>query len=55
MGYSAGEVIKGIVCQNIAGLAFKAMMDEATFLLGLDARGKMKWQEALSFCVCCTI
>ena len=39
MGYSAGQVIKGIVCQNIAGSAFKAMMDEATFLLGLDARG----------------
>ncbi len=38
MGYSAGEVIRGIVCQNIAGLAFKAMMDEATFLLGLDAK-----------------
>ena len=42
MGYSAGEVIKGIVCQNIAGLAFKAMMDEATFLLGLDAKSDGK-------------
>ena len=36
MGYSASQVIRGIVCQNIAGLPFKAMMDGTTFHLELD-------------------
>ena len=35
---SASQVIRGIVCQNIAGLPFKAMMDGTTFHLGLDAK-----------------
>ena len=38
MGYSASQVIRGIVCQNIAGLPFKPMMDGTTFHLGLDAK-----------------
>ena len=42
MGYSASQVIRGIVCQNIAVLPFKAMMDGTTFHLELDAKWNSK-------------